>query len=311
MNAVIEVGLPVFAVVLAGWFGGRFGLFERAATKALNDFVYFVAFPALIFLTVARVPLARTLDGPLLAAYGGGMLGTFLLCFAVGAVTTRRRPSELVMIAHASILGNTGYMGLPLLLLAFGDDGLLPALLFTVVNGAVVVGLTIILVELDQDTVGPGVIARSVVLALARNPLLMATLAGLAVAIAGVAVPPPLVAFADLLGNATAACALFGMGLFLVGRPLTRGFVEVGWLSALKLIVQPVLTWWLAVHVMHLATVPAACVVIAAAMPTGSLAFVTALRYGVGVERVTATILASTIASVVTVSVLLAWLNVG
>ncbi|MBC7134939.1 MAG: AEC family transporter, partial [Oceanibaculum nanhaiense] len=113
-----------------------------------------------------------------------------------------------------------------------------------------------------------------------------------------------------ILGAAAGPAALFSMGLFLYGKPMTAGLGEVGIMTFLKLIAQPLITWWLAVPVMNLDPFWAASAVIMAALPTGGLAFVLSLRYGIYTQRMSGTILMSTVLSVVTVSFVLVYFGI-
>jgi len=72
MVAVLNVVLPVFGIGLAGYLCGRFGVLGAASSEALNAFVYYVALPALFFISMARMPLRDILNWPFLFAYGGG-----------------------------------------------------------------------------------------------------------------------------------------------------------------------------------------------------------------------------------------------
>ena len=101
------------------------------------------------------------------------------------------------------------------------------------------------------------------------------------------------------------------MGLFMVGKSLTAGLGEVGWLSLLKLLVMPAVTYWLAFHVMTMDTIWAQSAVIQAALPTGALVFVLAHRYGVYIQRATAAIVISTLLSVGTISGIFIYFGVG
>jgi predicted permease len=87
-----------------------------------------------------------------------------------------------------------------------------------------------------------------------------------------------------------------------------RRAVEVVWLLSLKLIVQPLVTWWIA-RLVGLDQFWTASAVILSALPTGALIFVLARQYGVYVERASAVILASTVVSVVTLSAIMVLLR--
>lgn len=317
MQPVFDVVLPVFAILAAGWAAGRFGPFPPLATGVLNDFVYWIAFPALIFRAMATAPLSATFDLPFLAAYSAGVFGTFALSYLVGLLVFRARPAALALQAMCVIFANTGYMGVPLLPTAFGEAALLPALILTVYNAAFLVALFVVLIELDLRAADPPLqVVAGVVRAVALNPLVLAAVAGVAWSAGGLALPAPVATFCDILGAAAAPAALVAMGLFLVGKPIRAGLAEVGWLVLLKLLVQPALVAWIALGPLAhgplaLDPLQARSVILGAALPTGSLVFVMAYRYRLYVERSTSVILISTVLSALTLSALLLLLGTG
>jgi len=312
MQAIISVILPVFGIMLAGYAAGRIRLLGEASSEALNRFVYFFALPALFFVSLARVPVGEVFNGPFLAAFGGGLLGTFGIALLVGVFIFPNRLAALGLHGLCAVFSNTGYLGIPILLIVFGDAGKLPGIISTVIMGTVVMGTGIALIEADLSQ-GRGhlKIAGGVIAGVAKSPLILAAAAGLGVSAVGVPVPAPLATCADILGAAASPCALFAIGLFLAGQKLTAGLGEIGWLVALKLVVQPAVTWWLAFSVMTMDETWAAAAVVLAALPTGALIFVLAQQYDIFVQRATAAIMVSTVISVVTLSLLFAALGLG
>jgi predicted permease len=197
-------------------------------------------------------------------------------------------------------------------LLIYGEAGLLPGIITTVITGVVVIAMATVILEIDANTrLGFFAVAGRVLVGVLRSPLLLSALGGLAVSGLGLELPRPVQTFCDFLGAAAAPCALFAIGLFMVDTSLRTGLTEVGWIALLKLILQPALTWWLAFEVLALPPVWAGVAVIQAALPTGALVFVIAQQYGIYVQRATAVILVSTLVSVVTLSLLLIQLGVG
>ncbi|MBU0725828.1 MAG: AEC family transporter [Alphaproteobacteria bacterium] len=311
MQAVFNVALPVFGIMLAGYLAGRAGLLGDTASQALNSFVYYFAMPPLLFLSIAQVPLGDIFNWPFLAAYTGGVLAVFVIAVVAGLIFFPGRPALHSMQGMAATFANTGYMGVPLFIAAFGDQMLLPAFITTLYNGALYIGVMIILIELDMKAGSkPLHIMRDVGIAIARNPLVMAAVVGLIFSAFAIPVPIPLLNFSKILGAAAGPAALFSMGLFLYGKPLKGGRAEVGLMTFLKLIVMPLVTWWLAVPVMGMDPFWAASAVIMAALPTGGLAFVLSLRYGIYTQRMSATILVSTVLSVFTVSAILVYFGI-
>jgi len=312
MTAIVNVVLPVFAIMLAGYLAGRLRLLEDASSEALNRFVYYGAMPALFFVSLASAETGDAVNWPFVAAFGGGLVATFALSIAVALFMFPNRLGALGLHGMTAIFSNTGYMGIPLLITAFGDAGKLPAILATMMTGVIVLPLGVVLIELDLGRgAGPAVIARKVSLAVARNPLVLSAAAGLAMSVTGLPLPTPIATFCNIMGAAAGPCALFAIGLFLVGRPLRAGLGEVSWLVILKLAVQPAITWWLAFEYFSMPPVWAASAVILGALPTGALVFVLAQQYDIYLQRATSAILISTVVSVLTLSVLFVALGVN
>lgn len=310
MQAVLDVVLPVFGLIFAGYLAGRFRILGQESSEALNRFVYYFALPTLLFLGMARVPTDQVLNAPFIATFLGGAIIAHAVAMLVGRFAFPGRLATRSLGALSGVFANTGYMGIPLFLTAFGPEGTLPAVIATVFNSAIMIGATVILIELDLSqgsglTKALGDVAR----ALLRNPLVTAPLLGIAWGAAALPIPRPMGIFGDLLGASAGPCALFAIGLFLASRTLKalmggRRAIEVVWLTALKLVLQPLATWWLA-GLLGLDPFWAASAIILAALPTGALVFVLASQYGLYIERASAVILASTVISVVTLSAIM------
>lgn len=306
MQVVFDVALPVFAIVIAGYWGGRTVLGQEASS-ALSAFVYWFALPAVLFLSMARQPLADIFNLSFIGAFLGSMLMVYGLGWLIGWLRGRDDgPAVNSLQALNASFSNTGYMGIPLFLAAFGPDKLLPAIIATVIMSVVMIGLAVIAMEMARSHGhGLGHALRDVGRALLRNPLIVSSFAGLGWNLLGLPVPPPVVNFCQLLGAAAGPCALFAIGVFLAGRPLELAWRQVGWLVPLKLLAHPLLAWVLIETVFPLDRFWTGATLLLAALPTGALTFVMATQYRVYVERTSQVILLSTIASVPVLSVIL------
>jgi len=308
MRAILDVVLPVFGLIFAGVAAGRLRILGQESSQALNGFVYWFALPPLLFLGMARIPVAQALNLPFIAAYLGGAIVAFIAVVVVWRFVFPGSAAELSMAGMNGTFANTGYMGIPLYMTAYGPDGMLPAVIAAVINGAVITGAMIALVEMAQGTEQHlGRVLIDVGHSLITNPLVVAPLAGLAVSAAGLTLPKPLATFGDLLAASAGPCALFAVGLFIASRPLDtlvrgRKAAESALLVAIKLVVYPLVTWLIALA-LDMPPFWTASAVILAALPTGALAFVVAQQYRVYIERTSAVILASTVLSLVTLSV--------
>lgn len=305
IQLIVDVVLPVFGIMLAGYLSGVFGILGVAATEALNRYVFFIALPALFTISMSRVPLGKVVIMPFLAAFCGGLAITFITTLVLGHTLFHERTGINSLRAASAVFANTGYMGIPLFMLLFGETGLLPAVLSAVFLGVVVTAALTVMLELDRGRNSKqGNLIKRVVYGVSKSPLLISAAAGLTFSAAGIEMPKAAATFCETLGASAGPCALFAIGLFMVGRPISNVSLEVFWLTGMKLIIQPLITAWLAFKVLVIDPKMASAAVILSALPVGSLVFVLAQQYKLYVHRATSVILISTVMSVLTLSLL-------
>lgn len=307
MSSILTVVVPVFALILTGYVAGSSNLLGRASSEALNGFVFYFALPAVLFFAMARIDTATVLNGPYIAAYLGGQVVTLAIGYAVARGLFRVSPTEAATHGTVGIYGNVGYMGVPLVLTAFGEAALPPVIIATIVNAALNIAVLTIVIETQRHRGSGGFGLAKVFVPVAKSPILVAPVAGFAWSLLGLPVPPAFQTYGAILGAAAAPCALFSIGLSLVGLSLREGRSEVVSMTALKLVVHPVVTAAFATWL--LADQPGAfriCILMAA-LPTGANLFVLAQRYGIYVARTSSGILASTALSLLTLSALFYW----
>lgn len=301
MEAILTVALPVLGLILAGYGARRLQVLDVASVRGVNAFVFHFALPALLFSKVALAPLARLLDPSMLGAYYGASALLALGTAVIARLAFGGDPARDGLRALAAMFSNTGYMGVAIVVTAFGADAATPVVLILTVDGAILMPLVIVLLEARTGAGSPG---RAVLRAVTRNPLILAVAAGLAIAALRLPLPAPLLAFADLLGAAAAPCALFAIGATLAAVPLSASG-EALLLAGAKILAHPLLVL-LATRLVGPAPEIAALAILIAAMPTAANVYVLAERYEVDPEVASAAVFLSHLGSVLTVSLLLA-----
>jgi malonate transporter len=306
LQTILNTALPFFALIFCGYGAGRFKLLSEASISGVNAFVFYFALPAFIFNLLATSPLIHVANGPFVAAY----LGTGLVVFAVAAVLGRLlfkvRRSEAALQGSAAVLGNTGYMGIPLVAAAFGDRAAIPLVLGLTLEATVLIPLTIILVEAQKGLdAGWSQLLGSVAGAMVRNPIIIAIFAGVLVSATSLGLPTPIENFTALLGRAAGPCALFALGATLTSFPISTGISEVSYMTFFKLLIHPAAMWFTTTRLFDVDPLWATVAILGAALPVAANVFIVAKQYDTYVERVSSAILVSTIVSVVTVSTLL------
>ena len=301
LDPVLGAAFPVFALVACGVLAGRFRLINPGSSEALNRFVYAFALPAMLFIAVYRGSLdellgsGRFLLGVVLATFGTALAG-----FALSYYAWRATPAASVMRALNASFANTGYLGIPLVSVAYGEHAALPAALATVATNIVSFAAAIVCLELLANPRGGG-IAKALA-GVARSPLIWPIALAVAVVAAGVKIPLPVERFATLLAAAAGPCALFAIGLFVSQLSIREGFRASWPTSALKLVLHPVLMAALAYGLLAIDPFWAKVAIVCASLPLGATAFVLAQRYNLLEAETSTGAVLSTAASVLTVS---------
>jgi malonate transporter and related proteins len=301
--------LPVFGLILAGFVCRRTGVLGPNAAPELNRFVVWLALPALLFDVMAHASWQQFNQPAFVATFAlacGAVFGLILIL----RILSGRHLADASVDAIAASYPNTGYVGFPLCMIVFGPASLTPTTIASILVVCVLFAAGIILIELGLQTEKrPHQIAFGVMRSLARNPLIVSPIAGLMMTATHLPVPAAAETFLKLLSSAASPCALVSLGLFLAEKPpVTETKTDRGsWLlTGAKLVLQPILTWWLADRGFALSQQLVEMAVVLAALPTGTGPYMLAEFYRREARVASRTILLSTIGSVVSLSVLLA-----
>lgn len=306
MLSILLIILPVFALVFAGWFVRRIGVFGPQAATELNRFVVYLALPALLFDIVSGAKPAEIWQPEFIGAFGLGCLLVFFLTLAI----RRKSGADAAIDALASSYANTGYIGFPLAFALFGKAAMTPTLIASIITVCAIFAVAIVLIEFaKQREKNIGRTILKVATSLVKNPLLVAPLLAGIFPLTGSHLPKEAVSFVKLLGGAASPCALIGLGLFLAEKREAKeeNASTVMLLMGMKLILQPAITWMLAVWVFRLPPFLVKSAVVLAALPTGTGPFMLAEYYNRESGVTSKVIMGSTILSVFTISAYLAF----
>lgn len=303
MTPILNVVLPVFAIIAAGYACGRFRILGEGSSEALNAFVYWVALPAVLFHAMAKAPVEAIFDAHFLGAFMGAQIIVWAVAMIAHRAIFKGSLAESGLFGLNGIYGNTGYMGIPLAAIAFGDAAFIPTMITVVVNTAFVIGGGVVIIEIALHR-GSGFAAVSrFVKAILKSPIIMAPIVGIIWSALGLGLWAPFDTFLGIIGPAAGPCALFAIGLFLVGKPVSDGIGEVASMTVLKLIINPLVAWLLIVTVFPMEPLWAAVCILMSALPIGAGSFVLATQYGVYTARTSSATLITTVLAIVSLSV--------
>ena len=304
MVAILLKTLPFFAIIGLGFWAGRTKFFSAEATAFLTKFVFYFPLSAMLFRFASNLSLAEIFEPQFVAAY---LLASFALYAVVITVAKARGLSwvEGAMEAHAGVSGNTGFLGVPMLVMLLGQAAAGPVMMVLTIDMVVFSSLITLIITGAKE----GQLRLYTLTALGRgllaNPMIVSIVLGFIWS--GLALPLPDVVneFMGLLGAAATPCALFAIGASLAGRRADR-LVLAGWISVAKLVIHPALVACTALLIFTVDPFAAGVMIAASSLPVAGNVFILAQHYGVAPQRVSTAILISTALSVMTVTVVIA-----
>ncbi|MBD3821297.1 MAG: AEC family transporter [Thiotrichales bacterium] len=320
MLGTFSILLPIFGLIIAGFVSRKTKVLGATAASELNRFVVWLALPALLFDIMANSHWSELYLPNFIGVYLIGSVMTFLLVL-VWRLKQGRPLADASIDSVSAAYSNAAYVGFPLLFLVFGASGQVPTTIASIIVVSVVFAMAIILIEVGlQAEVALHVKAKNVLKAVFLNPLILSPIAGVAVAAMSIHLPQGVETFLKLLGSAASPAALVSLGLFLADAMAAQAATakndggssssKTAWtLTFIKLIIQPLLVAWLALYVFDMNHQLAMMAILLAALPTGTGPFMLAEYYRREAVVTAQTVLFSTAVSLLTLSVLLAFIK--
>jgi malonate transporter len=312
MVEIFGLILPLFGLILLGYVAARITRQPVEALGWLSTFIIYLALPALFFRLLSKTPVEQLASWNFIATNIGVTFAIFALTFALGLAASRGRIAEATIQGLAGAYGNIGYMGPALATLAFGEKAAIPvALIFCFENIMHFAMAPALMAIAGQRENGVFRLIVTVIGRIVLHPFIIATAAGVGAAFIGFAPPLPVERLIAYLAQAAAPCALFAMGVTLALRPLKRVPPALAFIVPIKLVLHPAAMYLALTYVGISDPIWLFTAVLLASLPTATNVFVIAQQYGVWVERASASILFTTVLSVLTVSALIYAITTG
>ena len=308
MQALLDVILPVFLVIGAGYAAAWRGLFSESNVDALMLFTQNFAIPCLLFSAVSGLDLQANFDPALLISFYTGATAGFLTGLFGARFLFGRPWEDSVAIGFIGLFSNSVLLGLAITERAYGVDALAANFAIVAVHApfCYLLGMTVMELVRARGAAPLTALAR-VGRAVVQNALLVAILLGLAVNLTGVPVPGVVMSGIDLIAGAALPAALFGMGGVLMRYRPEGDLRTVLFITAVSLILHPAITWSVGKAV-GLPTEAFRSAVLTAAMAPGVNTYIFANMYGVARRVAASAVLLATALSILTVWVWLALL---
>ncbi len=291
---------------LLGYFAARRGWFSAKAAEGLALFVFDWAVPIMLVRVFASAPLPESFPWKLLAAF----YVPACLFYALGILVAKKYFDRLyfdqVITGFAYTFGNSVLLGLPLILLTFGEAGTVPFFILLSLHGLSFLSVTTILMELGRNRAQsiPKLISGTVK-GFISNPIILGMITGLILNQLQITLPGPLDKIAEYMQMAVMPCALFSLGAALNAYGIVGNLSESMVAILVKNIAFPALVWALSVYVLGLPPLWAMIATLLAAQPAGVNIYLFAQRYQAAQALATTTVFLSNVVGIATLTVLL------
>ena len=292
-SILINIILPIVLVAGSGFILART---LRVEARDMSRLMMYVFTPALIFSSAYRTQIS----GEYLSIVLFVLIITALMGVVAWVLIKGLRYDRLTASAFALgvLFVNSGNYGLPVLLFAYGQEGLTRGVIYFTVNTILMQTVAVFIAARGRAD------ARAAVLSIFKLPLVYAVALGLLLNQVGFVVPDPIMKAVDLTGNAAVPVMLAILGIELAGATLGNDRPAIGIATIAKLVVAPLLAFPLAAF-MGLSNLARDVCVVEASMPAAVLASIIAVEFDVRPKLVTGIVFASTVLSIITLTVLL------
>jgi malonate transporter len=308
-NAIVMALVPVFFVLLLGFFAGRFRIVDSHHVDGLNALVMNFALPASLFAATASASRSQMIaQAPLFLAFGLTMLLLYVAWYWSARSFSGVSRSDASLQALTIGFPNLAGVGLPVLSSMLGPGGAVPVAVALASGSILISPLTLIMVEMNAGkALGADVSGRQVLTAVRRaltKPIVLAPALGILLSLSDLDLDALAHACLALIGNAAAGVALFLTGLILSAQSFRLDWRVVAATAAAD-VIRPLLAVAV-VYIFRVAPETAKTTILLAAVPSGFFGILFAVNYRLDSTTVGSMVIASTGFSVVTMTIAIA-----
>lgn len=278
---ILTIVAPLVVIVVLGLLYGRKHRPDISAANRMNMEIFC---PALVFSVLATTELQLADYGELLIASVWVVLGSGLLLWPL------LKPFKLKArtFLPPMMFNNAGNLGLPLIILAFGEAAMPIAVILFVVE--MVLHFSVGLYFID---------AKANLLSTLRIPVIVAAIAGLMWGGLNIPLPTIIAIPVEMLGQISVPLMLFTLGVRLIDVNLKDW--RIGLLGAIACPLSGLACAGIAILVLPLSTLQQSCLILFAALPPAVLNFIVAEQYEVEPQRVASIVMLGNIASLIVI----------
>lgn len=305
----ILLSVPLFVLIVLGYGLVRWGKWPASITDGMTRLVFSVALPAMLFRMMCDFTKRPAVDARLLIAFFGSCLIVFVLGRVLAKHLFRLDGISGSVFALGGIFSNNVMLGLPIATVMLGEAAVPSVALVLVFNGLILWTLVTISIEWARNgsptLAGFAKTARSVL----TNPLIIGIISGTLFSLTHLPLPRFIDQPVSMLGQSAAPLSLVVLGMGLAEYRVRDGWKLSSAICVMKLLVQPLVVWLLAVA-LHLPAMETRVVVLLGSMAVGVNVYLMSRQFNVLAGPAAASLVMSTALSGITTPLILTMLGV-
>lgn len=293
---ILNVVLPVFLLLGVGYFVGKYMTIN---SKSVSDLTIYVFSPALFFYSVSISELNMA-DLGKIVLFSFTLFALFaILIQIIGLLFRWTKPYKNTMML-ASGFPNAGNYGLPIVLFAFGEEGVSIAIIYLVMQSLLMNSAGVFYASNHEKAP-----KKEIFTTILRMPGFIAVLLAIFMKIGDIPVPVAIENATGLLGQASIPAMLTLLGITLASIKIKNVIAFIGIATLLKLIAFPVLALGVLSLMYPLDSLEAKVLLISVATPTAATTTLLAIKFNMNPDMVSSAMFVSTLASIITIPILL------
>lgn len=304
---MFDILLPVIMLIATGWAFTHFNLIDGKTVEAgLNQFLFMIALPAIIFLSIATMSLQLGEAIKYMLSYTVVVAVTFFISYFFCIKTFSLNKLEANFASLSASVSNAALIGLPVLIGLYGVKASIPVALTLVIFILIVMPVFTFTIEylLNKHHASMLDSSKIAVMKTIKNPLVIAAVLGLVVHMMNINLPKAITNYFQYLSDTTAACALVVVGIGLKYVSAKEDLAETLTMTGFNLILKPILAI-AAAWIFNLDSFYAISLLVACSVPTSKTLYIISKQYQLYESEMASIIFSTSVISIITFPIFL------
>ena len=305
MQTVLSITIPFFSIIFLGTFFRATKVFNEEASKIITKFAFFVTLPPYVFLNIVKSSNTNIFQWDFIIRFEIVTILIITFSFLISKFVFKYKNREASLFSLNSSYPNYGFLGIPLCILAFGENAAIPISMILFADTIVLLTfITFFASNSNEKKIYKKLFF--ILMNMIKNPLLLAVLIGFIFVIFNIPIYSLIYKVLNTLSVAAPPTLLFALGIMLWNKIDTNFVRLITFITIFRLVIHPLLVF--CIFYFFPSSVSSLWInvaILSSCLPVAVTAFAMAGYYETFIKETSSSILVSTILSTISVSMIL------